>query len=87
MHEIYSQTLDKSEAWECFRCGMSNFSAMCLIDTRNRFDSLSIPDSPVPTDIGSLAATSSPVSVQHTRPKTVTKADLNHPLRILIMKN
>ena len=51
----------------------------------NRFDSLSIPDSPVPTDIGSLAATSSPVGVQYTRPKTVTKADLNHPLRILIM--
>ena len=44
-----------------------------------------IPDSPVPTDTGSPTATSSPVSVWHTRPKIAKKTVLNHPLRILIM--
>ena len=81
-----NQTLDRSLAWECLKCGMPNFSTALfdtigLIDTSNRFDSLSIPDSPVPTDIGSSTAMSSPVGVQHTMPKTA----LNHPLRILIM--
>ena len=58
---------------------------MGLIDTSIRLDSLSIPDSPAPTDIGSPTATFFPVGVQHTRPKTAKKAVLNHPLRILIM--
>ena len=53
--------------------------------TEGGFDSLSIPDSPAPTNIGPPTATSSPVGVQHTRPKTIKKAVLNHPLRILIM--
>ena len=72
------------------KCGMPNFSTSLfdtigLIDTSNRFDSLSIPDSPAPADIWPPTATSSPVGVQHTRPKTAKKAVLNHPLRLLIM--
>ena len=63
----------------------SLFNTIGLIDTSNRFDSLSIPDSPAPSDVGPPIATSSPVGVQHTRPKTDKKAILNHPLRILIM--
>ena len=84
IYEIYNQTLDRSLAWKCLKCGMPNFSTslfdtMGLIDTSNRFDSLSIPDSPTLTDIGSRTATSSRVGVQHTRPKAAKKAVLNHP--------
>lgn len=48
MYEIYNQTLDRSLAWECFKCSMPNFSTslfdtMGLIDTSNRFYSLSVP--------------------------------------------
>ena len=89
MYDIYNQTLDRGLAWECLKCGMPNFSTslfdtMGLVDTSSRFDSLSITDSPAPTVIGSPIATSSPVGVQHTWPKTAKMTVLNHPLRILI---
>ena len=65
MFEFYNQTLDRSLAWECLKRGMPNFSTSLfdtigLIDTSNRFDSLSIPDSRAPTDIGPPTATSFP---------------------------
>ena len=57
MYSIYNQSLDRSLAWECLNCGMPNFSTslfdtLGLIDTSYRFDSLSIPDSPIPTELG-----------------------------------
>ena len=91
MYSFYNQSLDRSLAWECLNCGMPNFSTslfdtLGLIDTSNRFDSLSIPDSPIPTELGTPTATSSPVGLQPVKPKTGNKKSvLYHPLRILIM--
>ena len=90
IYSIYNQSLDRSLAWEYLNCGMPNFSTsffdtIGLIETSNRFDSLSIPDSLIPTDLGTPTAHSSPVGVQHSRAKTGKKSILNHPLRILIM--
>ena len=52
----------------------SLFDTIGLIETSNRFDSLSIPDSPFPTDLGTPTAHSSPVGVQHSRAKTGKKS-------------
>ena len=67
--------LDRSLAWECLNCGMPNFSTslfdtLGLIDTSNCFDSLSVPDSQITTDLGTPTATSSSVGLQQTKPKT-----------------
>ena len=56
---------------------------MGLIDTSNRFDFLSVLDSPAPTDIDTPTALSSQFGVQHT--SRAKKAVLNPPPRILIM--
>ena len=90
MYSIYNQSLDRSLTRECLNCDMPNFSTSLfdtigLIETSNRFDSLLIPDSPIPTDLGAPTAHSSPVGVQHSRAKTDKTSVLNHPLRILIM--
>ena len=89
MYSIYNQSLDRNLAWECLNCGMPNFSTSLfdtigLIETCNHFGSLSIPDSTVPTDLGTPTAHSS-VGVQHSRAKTGKKSVLNPPLQILIM--
>ena len=51
----------------------SLFDTLGLIDTSNRFDSLSIPNSPIPTELGTPTATSSPVGLQPVKPKTGNK--------------
>ena len=95
MYSLLSKSVNQSMSWECYKCGLPNFSTslfdtMASMISTNRFDSLSscdssdIPLSPLPDDIGSPKATSSPIRPYPNKPKG-NKANLQHPLRILIM--
>ena len=74
------------------RCGVPNYSTSLFDtttaeDTDNRFESFpsfSDPDSPMPDNIGSPAAASSPI-VQQSKEAKTKKAHLDHPLRMLII--
>ena len=61
------------------------FDTSASLDTQNRFyslSSLSDPESPVPDNIGTTAASSPIVQDQNEARAKTAKAVLNHPLRI-----
>lgn len=93
MYSLFNRSGNQSAAWECCQCGMPNlstslFDSYANISTSNRFDSLSgsvsEPDSPLPTFLGSPTAASSPINRPRVKP-IKRKATLNHPLRLLLI--
>ena len=90
MYSIYNRSMNQSCAWECLKCGMPNFSTSLFdfqasINLSNRFSSLSMPDSPLPDCLGSPNTASSPIAQPTTKTKRKKKANLDHPLRIILM--
>ena len=95
LYSILNKSSGKNIVWECLKCGMPNFSTTLFdttasLETHNQFgllSSLSDPENLIPDIIAPPppppTAVSSPI-VQESK-EAKGKADLNHPLRMLIM--
>ena len=95
MYSLFNKSCNQSMYWECYKCGLPNFSTslfdtMSYMNSTNKFDSLSscdssgYPLSPLPDDIGSPKASSSPIRPNPAKSQN-KKVNLQHPLRILLM--